>query len=327
MLMQDAIRKYGWTFMSYLSSLGINLLTNGNVFFVDSGHAQTLDANDGEHGNSWEQPLATVDYAIGLCTSGQNDIILVNAGHAETLATASALLCDVDDVTIIGLGTGDNRPTFTTTLVSTTLPPVKITGTNVQLHNLRFVPDAATGAGMIHITGSYTTINACDFIQTANTKEFAVTAGYGCIYLDDTSVLINKVDITNCVVFGILGGDDTAFIANQGTTGVNRLRIENNRILGDFNTTVFLLNAGTNTCTPVWIIGNKVVNMDAAATGNILLIDSGAIVAMLYNGFCTGNGGAVAPLSNTAASYGIENFVCEPNAYGLKYPLAASSMA
>lgn len=81
--------------------------TIGNVWFVDS--------NNGSDGNTGagDSPFATVDFAIGQCTANNGDIIVVAAGHTETLATASAITSDVAGVTIIGLGEGADRPTFT----------------------------------------------------------------------------------------------------------------------------------------------------------------------------------------------------------------------
>ncbi|KKL92671.1 hypothetical protein LCGC14_1882380, partial [marine sediment metagenome] len=65
----DLIKKYGWTIMPYLSNLGPTLLAEAQVLFVDSGHTNALDADDGEHGHELTKPLATWDYAIGLCTA------------------------------------------------------------------------------------------------------------------------------------------------------------------------------------------------------------------------------------------------------------------
>jgi len=49
-------------------------------------------------------PLPTLDYAIGKCTAGRGDTIYVCPGHAETLATASAVTFDVDGVEVVVLG-------------------------------------------------------------------------------------------------------------------------------------------------------------------------------------------------------------------------------
>jgi hypothetical protein len=56
------------------------------------------------------QPFATIDEAIGHCTDNRGDIVMVKAGHAETLTAASAITCDVAGVTIVGLGAGTDRP-------------------------------------------------------------------------------------------------------------------------------------------------------------------------------------------------------------------------
>ena len=330
MNVNDQILKYGYVIVAYLAALGVKLTPTSSVWFVDSGHANTLDANDGEHGCTPTLPLATIDYAIGLCTAGNQDVIIVAPGHAETLATAAAITCDVDDVTIVGLGTGDNKPTITVTTDNNEGGPVKFSGNNITLKGIRFVGGKTGGSqNVIEInTSTYITIEDCDFIETANTLELCVAAGYGIITILDTTAASSHIFIRNNRVVGILGGDDISFLAvTDGSNGASFIVIEGNTIWGDFNDTVFLLDAGTNLVTKIVIRDNDVVNNDTAATNNIMQIDSGAVVAMLRNAFCTGAAGAVAPLANTAAAYGVENFVCEPNAYGLKYPLAASSMA
>ncbi len=89
-----------------------DLLTLGDVWFVDSGHANTSDGNVGKDPRA---PLATLDavYGSGKATANNGDVVLVAAGHAETLASAGAIASDVEGVTVIGLGKGADRPTFT----------------------------------------------------------------------------------------------------------------------------------------------------------------------------------------------------------------------
>ena len=83
----------------------------GSQFFVDSGATGASDSNDGL---SWESALATLDAAIAKCTANSGDVIWVAPGHAESYTTTGTkLTVDVAGVTIIGLGTGASRPTFT----------------------------------------------------------------------------------------------------------------------------------------------------------------------------------------------------------------------
>jgi hypothetical protein len=73
----------------------------------------------GAHGDNAQRPFATLDYAVSQCTAARNDIIFILPGHAETIATATALDIDVAGVRIFGLGVGSNRPTFTVATAAT----------------------------------------------------------------------------------------------------------------------------------------------------------------------------------------------------------------
>jgi hypothetical protein len=82
----------------------------GTAYFVDSG---ATGAADTRSGTSWATCLATIDGAINKCTANQGDVIFVAEGHTETYTTTGAkFTADVAGITIIGLGTGSNRPTI-----------------------------------------------------------------------------------------------------------------------------------------------------------------------------------------------------------------------
>src|SRR5262245_23346085 len=79
--------------------------TTGKVFFVDSN-----TGSNGYTGLSIQDPVATIDFAIGLCTANKGDTIYVMPGHAETIGNGT-IACDVAGVTFIGLGDGAAKPT------------------------------------------------------------------------------------------------------------------------------------------------------------------------------------------------------------------------
>lgn len=106
---KDLIHRFGWDFVARLASLGIQHQAEAQVLFVDSGAANTLDADDTVHGMSFENPLATIDYAIGLCVADEGAIILVAPGYNESLGDAQ-INFDVAGVTCICLGHGTLRP-------------------------------------------------------------------------------------------------------------------------------------------------------------------------------------------------------------------------
>ena len=142
----DLIAKYGWKIMPYLSNLGVRSLVEAQVLFVDSGHTNALDADDTEHGHSFEKPLATLDYAIGLCTASEGAIILLAPGHVETYDdTTTGFDADVVGVTIISLGSGSLRARFD--FMDSTSKCI-IGANDVQIKNVvfrPFTPDVAIG--------------------------------------------------------------------------------------------------------------------------------------------------------------------------------------
>jgi hypothetical protein len=140
----DLIHKYGWDTLPYLSNLGVHNLAEAQVLFVDSGHTNALDADDTEHGHLLTKPLATVDYAIGLCTASEQSIILVAPGHVEDYDdSTTGFDADVAGIQIIGLGSGSLRPRFD---FNDSTSKCIVGANDVTLRNLVFRPSVATVA-------------------------------------------------------------------------------------------------------------------------------------------------------------------------------------
>ncbi len=118
--------------------------TTGNVFFVDS--ATGSNSNDGK---SVSAPVATLDYAIGLCTANKGDIIYLMPGHAET---TTAIALDVAGLTIIGLGVGASRPTLTATTAATDLINISVAST--WMENIILVGAASGCTALVDIAGA-----------------------------------------------------------------------------------------------------------------------------------------------------------------------------
>jgi len=125
-----------------------------NVYFVDSATGD--DTNAGER----EDPYKTISQALSVAGSG--DVIVVFAGHTETVTAAETI---ASRVTIIGEGAGTSRPLLT--------PNVAANGdmwtitAAAQIRGLRFAASAqantsptldASAAGAIGCRISY-----CDF--------------------------------------------------------------------------------------------------------------------------------------------------------------------
>ena len=109
--------------------------STGNRWFVDSGSSTGADAAG--YGVSPDKPFLTLDYAIGAATANNGDIIYVMPGHTETYTTTGTKITfDQAGLTIICLGEGSDRPTFTFSHVDATMV---MSAASVVFKNFLFV--------------------------------------------------------------------------------------------------------------------------------------------------------------------------------------------
>ena len=202
----DLIAKYGWKVMPYLGNLGSSLLAEAQVLFVDSGHANALDADDTEHGHSFEKPLATWDYAISLCTADERSIILLAPTHVEALVDTQVDI-DIADVATIGIGVGAAKPTVNFGHVNSS---IDIGANNVSIQNVNLVPTVTGVLIGIHVETDKTGFRAKDV-------KFVIGATPG------SEEFVKTVELTS-------GNDDTVFedvtiLASVGATTTHGIHI------------------------------------------------------------------------------------------------------
>jgi hypothetical protein len=189
--------------------------TTGKMLFVDDS-----GTNAATNGETPDNPLATIDYAIGLCTAGAGDIIYVMPGHAETVT--AAITCDVAGISIIGLGRGMAVPTITG---NGTIDAMTVTAADVLIENLIFAApgtdaqtadiNVAAARCVIRNTvhhGSTTGKNKVDIITLTATATDCLIEGVtiynetvecvGGIKLEGAA---NRVTVRGCNVFDIIG--------------------------------------------------------------------------------------------------------------------------
>jgi len=264
----DLIAKYGWQIMPYLSNLGVSFLAEAQILFVDSGSTNKLDADDTEHGHSFEKPLATINYAVGLCTADQGDIILVAPTHAETVDEAAGLDFDIAGVTCIGLGTGSNRPTITVGKASTAGCDVDISADNVTLINLIFSVTAVEVTAMIDVDGDYFTIKDCEFNLNIASYEAVDGINFAAANVGDGSV------IDNCKFYATVAAGTDAAIAVDAV--IDKLTIKNCEFWGDYAASCILsasilTNLLVQDCFAQNIhAGESAVELTANATGFLI---------------------------------------------------------
>lgn len=239
--------------------IGDPQLTLGNTFFVDSGHNNADDDNSGKNSN---QPLATLDAAIGKCTATNGDIIYVAPGHTETYSAAGALTLDVAGVTIIGMGVGNARPTITFDTAATV--DIDVTAADVQIHNMIFSMNYADVTQVFDLSAAGFTINQCRFVDAATNMNFVdlvvgTTTDNECDRFTFTNNVVISPDTGNNGILDI-GGDIDAIVFN-----------DNDISLGVANSEAIISVATGKDVTNCRILRNYIYRLNTAGD---LLIDS-----------------------------------------------------
>lgn len=246
----------------------------GNTYYVDNGVG-----DDSYVGTKPEWAFATLDAAFdsGNCTANNGDYVYCMPGHAETKSTTGALFtADVEGVTIVCLGVGDDRAKFT---LSHTGAKIDITADNVRFSG--FYLDA-TGVDSVN-----TPINV---------------SGEGCIVdgffirLSDTN---GQADLG--ITIGIADGDANDLIIANGRISspdagaasaitfakdMENVIIANMIIYGDFSSNGIDVPSGGNAQENLLILNCVIVSKNADepaieinGTGNTGVIDGCTLVS------------------------------------------------
>ena len=244
----------------------------GDVYWVDS--ATGSNAYNGKY----NKPFGTLDYAVGRCTSGKGDIIVIKPGHTETISTATALALDVAGICVIGLGRGTSRPTFTLDTATTTTIAVSVA--NVAVINCIFT------ANFADIVSVFTLTTAKDFVlKDCYIKATATNMNF--LSVVDTDATTNNCDgltIENCTWLE----PDLATLAMVKMDGTNdRVRIHCNYVrLGVSNNVASLMAIATGKVVTSMDVGYNLtyrLNTDTATGALLITTDGSTNSGFLYN--------------------------------------------
>ena len=219
-----------------MSAIPINVRANEHIYFVDSTATDAADQEDSLHGESWEYPYATVDWALDQMATG-GGTILVAPGHTESVVSAGDWACDVAGVTIEGKGNGDNGPVITISTLAAA--SVKITADDVTIRGLTFVCGIDS---MVHAID----VNAADdlWIDQCIFKESTDVNGLTYITADGADADADRMLISNCKFLAYDATNWTSAIElAQDFTGVT---IRDTYIFGDFSDSCIEIPAGGN---------------------------------------------------------------------------------
>jgi len=253
----------------------------GDVWFVDSGHAAASDTAG--FGQSPDSPCATLDYAVGLCAASNGDVIYVMPGHAETIIADSGVDIDVAGITVIGLGKGAARPTFTFTTAVTA--DFKLAAASTYIENLLFLSGIDATTGIVEVSCADTVIKNCEFRDSTGQATDCLmildgsdrTKVLGCTFTMAAAAGANSaiaivssddVEIADCKIYGnfAVGGVDLR------TTASARLHVHDSQIWTANAADVCIVDtvtASTGTIGPNLdlIVADDAANVTEAVTG------------------------------------------------------------
>ena len=234
----------------------------GIHLFVNSTATDAADTVG--HGYSWNEPAATIDYAVSLCTANAGDIIHVGPGHEETLSEAVFIDLDVAGITIRGHGQGSTKPLITYDHAD---GEVIIGANDITIDGLRFRPSVnGVTNGIIFDDGMLNChIKNCEFgFPETATDEFAK-----CIITGDAS---NNITIENCK---FMAGAQAAVAAIDLAKDTDHTTIRNCVFTGAYSTCVIL--GSTTASTYLDIDSNLFMTTGSTDTFNLVAASTGVL--------------------------------------------------
>lgn len=265
-------------FINGVSIRGVPLTTTnpGKVFWVNNSGVLPADGIGGSDGNpgTYQKPFSTIDGAIGKCTAGRGDVIVVMPGHSETVTTDGGIACDVAGVAIVGLGTGTSRAKIV--LDTAAAAAVTVSAANVTLHNLLFVASFADVTNAIDVTAAECTISQCEFQEEGADLNFVDI-------INASSTTDNTADgltVVGCKSTGIDAGIDSFIVT---AADLARLTVKDN----------FVWHFGTGALNLVEALTGKDL-VAAEITGNVYASAIAASFVGISSDTTTANTGVIA---------------------------------
>lgn len=235
-------------------------------FFVDS----TSGVNGAGYGQNPDAPVATLDYAVGLCTASKGDKIYVAPWHVENITTAIGVEVDKAGVVVEGVKVGNLMPTFTMTAAAGS---ITVSAANVTLRNLKLVANFATGcttALTIPATATGCTLDGIVCRDTTTDKEWLIHVS--------VAAAVEDLTIKNCSFVGLAGTMSNSILFAGASTNTI---IEDNFISVDSSDDVIdhLAAASVN----LVVRRNVIINADTDAAGYCLRYKSDGTGTAYHN--------------------------------------------
>ena len=278
----------------------------GNVYYVipstDASYVDFVKNYDKKYSDSSSLVQTTLSGAMSASVASRHDVIYLAPGYSETVT--SALTFSKADVSLIGLGEGNQRAVITG---NGTIDAITLTGAGVRIENIKFAaPGTDDQTADINVAAAGCVIRNTHHIgsQTSKNKTDIITVASG-----GDDLLVDGVRAYNTVV------DCVSFLSLEAA--VARAEVKNCYVAGTFSTGALMDEA---TATLAYIHHNVFKNTKAATA--VVTFTTGNSTGVMSHNFCSGRHTTIA--SNVVAGTGMdfhENYVVEEAALnGLYIP-------
>jgi len=240
----------------------------GSVFYVGTAAQVAALGEAGECIASRVSP--TVNKALAQCVSGRGDFVYVLPGYTETISTADqwSSLGTKTAVSVIGLGTGMNRPTFTYSAQTAT---ILMDQANFAIRNCIFYlagdpasSTALTVTAPITISAAGCAITDC-YIHFGVDADQLVTIGI------TTTAAADNLDFMRNYCYGATAAECTSFLY---LVGADNCEVWDNTIIGaTSSTTVGVIRFITTASVGIAFRRNRAVNLKASSIHAVTQMD------------------------------------------------------
>lgn len=252
------LSNYPYGFNNGVSIRGVPLAQThtGKAFWVYNGSNPAPGGSAGADGNpgTWQRPFATIAGALAQCLAGRGDVIFVKPGHAETISGAAGIALSVSNVSIVGIGAGNTRPSITFGTATTAQMTVTAAGVSLSNFLLDMTGFDAIVSGL-SVTAADFSLLGCDVVLANATNQ--ATTGL------TTTAAADRLTIDSC---RFRGTTDAGTVAALTIVGGDGHQISNNYFQGAYTSGTGAISNITTAMTNALIKNNNIANATAGST-------------------------------------------------------------
>lgn len=239
-----------------IRGMPLNICHPGKMFWVSNSSVASPNSIGGSDSNdgTYQKPFSTVSHAINMCVASRGDVVMIKAGHVETVASAAAIAMSKSGVAVVGLGVGSLRPTFNFTATAST---ITMSAANCSFKNILFTGGIDAVVSPIVVSAADCTIEDCELKDVTGqmTDGILTTAG------------ADRLKILNHKHTGDSASGTNAAIALVGGTGIE---ITIKRMDGNF--AVGGIDVRTTATSDLFV--HEVQYFRTRSSANIFLVDT-----------------------------------------------------